>query len=79
MNYPTTYKGSQGYLFSEFKKLGWTVKDTLKVPQVIPPNREYTLFFKTQAVYCNNHSMHLDYRGMSIDTFLYHVNRWVSP
>jgi hypothetical protein len=68
-----TYSEARARIFRECRALGFIVKDTLKVPQVVLENTKWnkdTLFFHAQAVYLNVHSTWLDIRGMSTDTFL---------
>lgn len=73
-----TYGQAQARLFAEFRALDFEVKDKLKVPQVVihglyvgvESHTTRTLFFRTQAVYLDDLSMHLDYRGMSADMLL---------
>lgn len=69
-----TYKAARERLLRELAALGWETKPSLKVPQAIPPGREYTLFFKTQAVYKNAHSMWLDIRNFSTEQFVQECN-----
>lgn len=69
---PETYAAARNRILHECKKLGFTVKASLKVPQV---KLEYegiqrTLYFQKQAVYLDDLSMHQDIRGMSADMLL---------
>lgn len=71
-----TYPQARKRLFQELRALDFQVKDTLKVPQVIlytNKNRKDILFFHTQAVYLNSHSLFIDIRGMKADTLLAHA------
>ena len=73
-----TYPEARLRLFTEFSKLGFKVKPALKIPQVVihdlyvgvEAGATRTLFFHAQAVYLDDLSMFLDYRGMSADTLL---------
>lgn len=73
-----TYSQAQARLFAELRALGFEVKDRLKVPQVkihglyvgVESGATRTLFFRTQALYLDDLSTFLDYRGMSADTLL---------
>lgn len=65
-----TYAQARTRLLSELTIAGWTVKASLKVPQAIPPHGDFTLFFKSQAVYLNSHSLWIDIRGMSVNDFI---------
>lgn len=51
---------------------GWVVKPHLKVPQAILPSGD-KLFFKTQAVYLNDHSLWVDIRSISPEGFAEYV------
>lgn len=59
-----TYKAAQTRLLAEFTSLGYVTKPNLKRPQVVLDNQR-TLFFRSQAVYRNELSMHIDIRGMT--------------
>lgn len=73
-----TYPQAQERLFRELRDLGFEVKDKLKIPQVkihglyvgVESNATRTLFFHAQAIYLDDLSMFLDYRGMSADMLL---------
>ncbi len=64
-------------ILAELATHGWDVRPKLKVPWAKKP-REYdkhTLFFKgVSAIYLNEHSMHIDIKGMPIEKFLQHVD-----
>jgi hypothetical protein len=71
-----TYPQARERLFRELRALNFEVKDKLKVPQVAihglytGSDTKRTLFFHAQAVYLDDLSMFLDYRGMSADMLL---------
>ena len=67
-----TYAKARERLIQELGKLGWKTKPSLKVPQAISESG-IQLFFKPQAVYLDRHTLGIDIRGMSVQTFLYHV------
>jgi hypothetical protein len=70
-----TYSRARARLLSELAALGWSTSPNLKVPWAEPPGNfnEYKLWFKSQAVYMNQHSLWIDIRGMSVKTFLAYV------
>lgn len=70
--HPETYAAARNRILHECKRLGFTTKTSLKVPQV---KLEYgdarrTIYFRKQAVYLDELSMHIDIRGMSADMLL---------
>ena len=71
-----TYNEARVRLFTEFRALGYNVKDQLKVQQVELPCGE-TLMFHAQAVYTksNNLSTWLDIRGMSAKSLEYKTRK----
>lgn len=81
-----TYKEARVRLLKELAARGWTTRPELKTPTAIStklgaelgfPEFRIKLFFHPQAVYLNEHSMHMgDIRGMSIVTFLEGIIYW---
>ena len=70
-----TFKAAQADIFAYLRANGWTVRDNLKVPWAEPPGKSYRLWFKAQAVYLNEHSLHVDIRDLSPAQFMVHVSR----
>lgn len=70
-----TYKVARERLLAELGKAGWTIRPWLKVPWAEPRGGGFKLFFKTQAVYMDEHSMWMDIRSMPFSEFLERVER----
>lgn len=66
-----TYFAARQRLFAELPAQGWRIKRDLKVPQACKDGN--TLYFRTQAVYLNDHSTFIDIRSMPTDQFLAEV------
>jgi hypothetical protein len=67
-----TYKQAQQRLLSELLTHGWTTSPLLKTPWA--KKGELRLNFHPQAVYLDEHSLFLDIRGMTVDSFLKRVD-----
>lgn len=74
-----TYKQARERLLRALQAEGWQVKPALKVPQAISQGNAIQLFFKTQAVYLHAHSLHVDIRGLDIQSFLERVYKAALP
>lgn len=72
-----TYKQARERLLNELAGMGFHVKPSLKVPQAVANfmSEKYTLFFRSQAVYLDNHSLFIDIRGMGPDMFLAQIEK----
>lgn len=72
-----TYKAARERLLKELEGKGFHVKPTLKIPQAVGKfqSGSYTLFFRTQAVYLDAHSLWIDIRGMGVDMLMAHVEK----
>jgi hypothetical protein len=70
-----TFTAARTILLHHLAQHGWTTKPSLKVPQAISPDGRAHLFFKTQAVYLHEHSLHVDIRTVSPEQFLHHIGR----
>lgn len=69
------YPDARARLLRELPQHGWQVKPNLKVPWARrPEDRSNTLWFKSQAVYLNDHSLFLDIRGMPTAEFIKRVD-----
>ena len=73
-----TYKAARERILSELKARGYDVRTGLKIPWVKVPSKNYgvvQVWFRTQAVYLEQHSMFVDIRGVSTDMFLEEIQR----
>lgn len=66
-----TYKQARARLLDELKAKGWETAPTLKTPWA--KRDDLRLDFHPQAVYKNGHSMFIDIRGMSLESFIWLV------
>lgn len=64
-----TYPEARLRLFESLTQAGHAVKPALKVPQCQLSSGE-TLYFQKQAVYLEVHSLWIDIRGMSLESFI---------
>lgn len=64
-----TYIEARLRLFRELSAAGVEVRPALKVPQAKFPSGE-TVYFRPQAVYLEAHSLWIDIRGLSLESFM---------
>jgi len=86
-----TFKKARAAIFDYLKSNGWEVKDRLKVPQAISPDKDIVLWFKAQAVWGHTfdggwgqrpdfkaaRSLHIpDLRDLDGPAFVADVKKW---
>lgn len=73
-----TFAAARQRLLGEFTAMGFeTSSHDLKVPWVQPRGRPWRLWFKPQAIYLNEHSLHSDMRGLTAEQLLADIKRSV--
>ncbi len=66
-----TYAQARQRLLSELKAKGWaTSKPDLKVTWAVPPHRAFKIWFRSQALYKDEHSTFLDIRGLKVEALI---------
>ena len=70
-----TFAQARDEILKHLAREGWRTKPALKVPQATDPETDDVLFFKTQAVYLNQHSLWVDIRKMTPEQFVKEVRK----
>lgn len=71
-----TFAAARARLLDELGRMGWATRPGLKVPWAEPPGGGFKLWFRPQAIYFDEHSLHIDdTRGMPVQTLLAYVRR----
>lgn len=84
-----TFKAARMRLFEELRAAGYksSFPRALKTPWVLaqhpdapePVDSPPKIYFKTQAVYLDSHSLHVDIRGLSMNDLLWACAMRMSP